>query len=80
MLFKIMFDVYISSLDDYGDFQDHVESINGVFRNLAFHIYLDLIVDFILNYTANFFPMKNTGTGHDRVPAGFPHTIYGKGL
>jgi hypothetical protein len=28
-----------------------------------------------MTYTANFFPMKTTGTENYRVPAGFPHTI-----
>ena len=31
-------------------------------------------------YTANFYPMKTTGTGNCGVPAGKTCTIYGKGL
>ena len=31
-------------------------------------------------YTANFYPMKTTGTGNCGVPAGKICTIYGKGL
>ena len=31
-------------------------------------------------YTANFYPMKTTGTGNYGVPAGKTCTIYGKGL
>ena len=31
-------------------------------------------------YTANFYPMKTTGTGNYGVPAGKACSIYGKGL
>ena len=31
-------------------------------------------------YTANFYPIKTTGTGNYGVPAGKTCTIYGKGL
>ena len=34
----------------------------------------------IMDYTANFYPMKTTGTGNYGVPARKTCTIYGKGL
>ena len=36
--------------------------------------------DQIRYHTANFYPMKTTGTGNCGVPAGKTCTIYGKGL
>ena len=49
-----MFDVYVSSLDDHGYFQDHVECRACNFRKTGFHVYIDLIVDFILQlFTRN---------------------------
>ena len=35
-----MFDVYVSSPDDHGYFQDHVESLPGIFRKQDFYIYI----------------------------------------
>ena len=42
--------------------------------------HFDNTMVFSNRYTANFYPMKTTGTGNYGVPAGKTCTIYGKGL
>ena len=56
----------------------NVPRSNTKLRNLIRSVADSIRYKFQNSYTANFYPMKTTGTGHYGVSAGFPCTIYGK--